>query len=416
MVISTHNKILEQVPGNSSVSQAVSANQSPDVAIFLRWMRDGGAERVIANLANGLAQQGLIVDLVLIQAEGNFLKTLHPNIRVIDLGIENATIGNFWRLPTSFQATSSLFKLVKYLKRYRPPVLLSATHYINEVAILAKHLASVPTRVIVSEHTHLSEEAQHAEQVSAKLAPWAARLLYPLADGIIAVSQGVATDLSRLTGIKSEIIQVIYNPVVSPTLYQQAQADIPHPWFLNKDMPIVVGAGRFVRQKEFPTLIRAFAQVIQQRPARLVLLGDGRDRDNLECLIHELDIAESVWMPGFMSNPYSYLKQADVFVLSSAWEGLPTILIEAIALGTPVVSTNCPSGPAEILNGGEYGTLVTVQDSQAIAQGILKTLRGEKKQIPAEWINEFTLEKASQKYTNMFEIGHKSSAPIRGNT
>ena len=368
----------------------------------------------MANLANGFAQQGLKVDLVLIQAEGNFLKSLHPSIRVIDLGVESVAIAGFLKFPTSLQSTGSLLKLVKYLKRYRPPVLLAATHYINEVAILAKILARVPTRVIVSEHTHLSKEAQRAEQVSAKLAPWAARLVYPWADGIVAVSEGVATDLSRLTGIRPNKIKVIYNPVIFPHLYQQAQLEVPHPWFLQKDIPIVLGAGRFVRQKDFPTLIRAFAQVLQRCPARLVLLGDGRDRIALENLIDELGIAESVWMPGFMENPYPYLKRADVFVLSSAWEGLPTVLIEAIALGTPVVSTNCPSGPAEILNNGKYGTLVPVQDPKAIAQGILDILNGETKQAPQKWIHEFTLESATQRYINrLCETQNLSASRIR---
>jgi glycosyltransferase involved in cell wall biosynthesis len=385
-------------------SDLMPVNQSPDIALFLRWMRDGGAERVIANLANGFAQKGLNVDLVLIQAEGNFLKSLHPNIRVINLDVESAEVSWSWRLPTSFQSTGSLLKLVKYLKRERPPVLLSATHYINEVAILAKRMANVPTRVIVSEHTHLSVEAQQVEQMSAKLAPWTARFLYPWADGIVAVSEGVASNLRQLTGLKPDAIQVIYNPVISAETYQQAQLEVSHPWFLDKEVPIVLGAGRFVRQKDFPTLIRAFAQVRQQRPARLVILGNGRDRDKLESLVNELNIAEHVWMPGFMENPYAYLEKADVFVLSSIWEGLPTVLVEAIALKTPVVSTNCPSGPAEILKGGDYGILTSSGDVSLMAAGILEALENGRRSVPENWIQQFTLNEASKRYASLLDI------------
>lgn len=381
--------------------------QIPDIAIFMRWMRDGGAERTIANLVNGFSKAGLKVDLVLIQAEGDLLDTIAPEVRVIDLDTVAFTGSNRFPLPTSFQSLGSLFKLVHYLNTVQPELLLSATHYINEVALLARILSRVQTRVVVSEHTHLSLEARYVEQLSARLAPWAARILYPWADSIITVSEGVAQDLISTIKLKPKKIKVIYNPVIFPGFYQQSTQDINHPWLQKKDLPIILGAGRFVRQKDFSTLISAFSQVLSHRPARLVLLGDGRDRPMLEDLVQSLGLEDSVWMPGFMINPYAYLKEADVFVLSSLWEGLSNILIEAIALGTPVVATNCPSGPAEILQGGHYGVLAPVSDVDAIAAGILKVLSGYRPAIPDAWIQQFTSEVATQNYIEALGLSPK---------
>lgn len=383
--------------------------QSPDIAVFVRWMRDGGAERTIANLVNGFAEVGLKVDLVLIRAEGDLLETLHPSIRLIDLNTSAFTIGNRWQLSTSFQSLGSLFKLVKYLNTVQPTVLLSATHYINEISLIAKVLSRANTRVFVSEHTHLSLEAQQVEQLSARMAPWAARILYPWAQAVITVSQGVAQDLINTVKLNPQKIRVIYNPAIFPDIHRQSEQEIHHPWFVKKDVPIILGAGRFVRQKDFATLIKAFAQVIAHYPARLVLLGDGRDRHALEALVEELNLGDSVWMPGFMINPYMYLKRADVFVLSSRWEGLSNILIEAIALGAPVVATDCPSGPAEILQQGKYGILAPVGDVDGLATGILKMLGGYRPTIPETWIQQFTSQAATQNYIKA--LGLSSSLP-----
>ncbi|WP_008317306.1 glycosyltransferase [Leptolyngbya sp. PCC 6406] len=379
-------------------------NRNPDVVLFIRWLRGGGAERVIANLANGLAERNLKVDLVLMQAEGEYLETLHSNVRVVNLDTQSASAGRGWRPPTSFQSTGSLLKLVRYLKQYRPPVLLSATHYLNEIALLAKQLAQVPTRVIVTEHTHLSQEFRLTEQISSKLIPWTVRALYRFADEVVAVSQGVAADLDTFSPHRRKPTRVVYNSVVTPDIYRLAEAEVAHPWFQQKDLPIVIGSGRFVRQKDFPTLVRAFAHLRQTIPARLVLLGDGRDHAEILRLVEEFAIADHVWMPGFVSNPYAYMKKADVFALSSAWEGLPTVLIEAIALGVPVVSTDCPSGPAEILKQGRYGRLVPVGDAVTLGDAIASTLQEDSPSVPQDWIREFTPEVAIRKYIDVLGL------------
>jgi glycosyltransferase involved in cell wall biosynthesis len=247
-------------------------------------------------------------------------------------------------------------------------------------------------------------EARRVEQVSSRLAPLTARIFYPWADGIVTVSQGVAKDLAQITGLPLERIRVIYNPVITPELREQTKETTDHPWFAPGEPPVVLGAGRLVEQKDFPTLIRAFAQVRRVRPARLIILGSGREQKRLEALVQDLSIEEDVGWLGFVKNPFAYMAHSAVFVLSSAWEGLPTVLIEAMAAGASVVSTNCESGPAEILDNGKYGSLVAVGNSEAMAEAILNVLSSTSKPVDSCWLDQFTLETATQKYLDMLGI------------
>jgi glycosyltransferase involved in cell wall biosynthesis len=377
------------------------------VAVFLRNLTGGGAERVMLNLAVSMAEAGKKVDLVLIKAEGPYLGQVPDEVRVVDLNTSDLDKGRSFKLPTSFQSTTSIPKLIRYLRQERPAAMLSATHYPNEIAILAKYLARVSTRVVVSEHTNLSSEARRVEQVSSRLAPLMARLFYPWADGIVAVSRGVAEDLSRLTGISTAKMQVIYNPVITPELREKAKEPVEHPWLAPGEPPVVLGIGRFVAQKDFSTLIRAFAKVRGVRPVRLMMLGSGREEKKLKALVGELGIEEDVAWVGFVDNPFACMKQGAVFVLSSAWEGLPTVLIEALAVGIPVVSTDCPSGPVEILDGGKYGELVRVGDVDAMSEAILRVLSGKMKSASSEWLGQFTREAATEKYLEVLGIGDR---------
>ncbi|MCL1475706.1 glycosyltransferase [Argonema antarcticum] len=378
--------------------------EQPRVALFLRNLGGGGAERVMLNLAHGFAKKGLKVDMVLCKAEGSYLPQVLEEVRIVDLNTSEFDKGRTLKLPTSLQSTTSLPKLVLYLRQEQPTALLSATHYPNEIAVLAKYLARVPTRVVVTEHTTLSLEAQSVEQISSRLAPLAARIFYPWADGIVAVSQGVARDLANLTRIPLKRIQVIYNPAIAPESIEKAKEPVDHPWFAPGEPPVVLGIGRFVKQKDFSTLIRAFAKVRQVRQVRLMMLGSGREQKQLEALVHELNINDDVAWIGFVKNPFAYMKQAAVFVLSSAWEGLPTVIIEAMAVGIPVVSTNCESGPAEILDNGKYGDLVPVGDSELMAEAILRVLSGNCKSVDSAWLEQFTGSTAIQKYLDTLSI------------
>jgi len=334
------------------------------IALFLPSLRGGGAERVMVNLARGLSERGLVVDLVLAKAEGPYLSQVPPGVRVVDLGAP--------------RVLASLPGLVRYLRQERPKALLSALDHANVVALWARKLAGVPARVVVSVHNTLSRSTTNARNLRDRLIPRWIRAFYPWAHAVVAVSQGVAEDLVRITGLPKEKVRAIYNPVVTPELFAKAEEPLEHPWFVSGEPPVVLGVGRLTLQKDFTTLIRAFALVRKECPARLMILGEGEDRTKLEALVRELGLVEDVALPGFVENPYKYMKRARVFVLSSKWEGFGNVLVEAMALGTPVVSTDCPSGPSEILEGGKWGRLVSVGDVEALARAIVAGLDEER--------------------------------------
>ena len=363
----------------------------PNLAIFITYLDGGGVERVLVNLAHGFVAEGLSIDLVVVKAEGSFLSLMPPEVRVVNLGAKRLLL--------------SIPGLVQYLQQNKPQALLSAMENINVVALLSRQLAGVSTRVVVSVHNTLSQESRKTTQLTKRVAPYLARWFYPWADAVVTVSQGAAQDLVDL-GLSSECLRVIYNPVVTPELFQKALEPLEHPWFKPSSPPVILAVGRLEAQKDFPTLIRAFAKVRQQRPAKLMILGEGQDRPVLEALVQELGLELDVALPGFVYNPYGYMARAAVFVLSSLFEGLPTVLIEAMAGGTPVVSTDCKSGPAEILEQGKYGQLVPVGNINGMAEAIISTL--EKPQEPVllkQRAAEFSLEKAVSQYLQVLQVG-----------
>jgi glycosyltransferase involved in cell wall biosynthesis len=364
----------------------------PDIAIYLRTIYDCGVDRVMANLAQGFIDQGLRVDLLLNSMGGKLLGQFPGEVRIINL-----------KAP---RLLSGLPKVIQYLRQARPTVLLSSGHYVNEIALWSKALSGTSTKVIVSEHNVLSTNARLSPHE--RWSPLLAKLFYGWADNIVTVSQGVAQDLRQITRLSPSQVQVIYNPIVTLRLAEEAQTLPNHPWFKPGEPPVVLGIGRLEPQKDFPTLLRAFAKVRQSQSARLMILGQGRERRKLETLIQDLDLKDDVTLMGFVENPYAYMARASAFVLSSAWEGLPTVLIEAMALGTPVISTNCESGPEEILAGGEYGVLVPVGDSDTIAAALLNTLSGNTISVEPKWLDQFTLDHATQRYLEIFGIATAS--------
>ena len=360
------------------------------IALFIRSLGGGGgAERVMVNLARGFSQRGHRVDLVLGKAEGPFLKEVPDSVRVVDLQARGglASVPALLRGLRDFSALAPVLAtmgvppalrrlpaLTHYLRREGPTVMLSALPYGNITALLAVRLAGVRTVVVISEHNTLSVSAQNAHRRKKRSLPRLERYFYPRADSIVAVSNGVAEDLAGVTGLPRERITTIYNPVVRPELAELAQAPLGHPWFAPGAPPVLLGAGKLKPQKDFATLLRAFAQVRATRPARLVILGEGNARAKMLGLARVLGVATDVDFPGFVGNPFAYMARASVFVLSSVWEGFGNVLVEALACGCPVVSTECPSGPAEILDGGAYGPLVPVGDDAALARAILSVL------------------------------------------
>jgi glycosyltransferase involved in cell wall biosynthesis len=335
-------------------------------------------------LAEEFLGQGVDTGIVLMQKEGVLSENVPPQARVFDLQAQRAAVG-----PLA---------LARYLRYRCPPVLLSAG-YTNRIALLARTLAVVPTSIVISERNNLTASSSNSrlpDWILNRLSGW----VYPLADQVIAVSQGVAEDVSQTLGLK-ESVEVVYNPVVGPQMLELAEKPVEHSWFLDASIPVILGAGRLVEQKDFSTLLRAFAKVRKTRQARLVILGEGEKRPILEHQARQLGIRDHVWMPGFVSNPMKYMADASVFVLSSRWEGLGNVLIEAMACGVPVVSTDCPSGPAEILEDGSYGRLVPVEDPSELAEGIEAALDGHVDPAPLSALDRFRRDRVAEQYLDI---------------
>lgn len=334
--------------------------QSPDVAIYVPSLRGGGTERVMVTLANGFVDRSLKVDLVLAQAEGPYLPAVDARVRIVDL--------------KSHRVLVSLPGLVRYLRLTRPRSMLAAMHHANVIAILARLMSGVPTHVVVAERSTLSSISMQSINLWRRLVLRLAGLTYRLADGVTAVSNGSADALADVIGLPRERIQVIYNPIDVEQIRARSLEPIDHPWLEPGQPPVILAVGRLAEAKDYPTLIRAFARLRQQRFVRLVILGEGELRAQLETQIQAAGLTEDVALPGFAENPFSWMRRASVFVLSSAWEGLPNVLMQAMACGTSVVSTDCQSGPAEILENGRWGLLVPVGDDAALASAMAEAL------------------------------------------
>jgi glycosyltransferase involved in cell wall biosynthesis len=278
-----------------------------------------------------------------------------------------------WRPPGAFRMLPSL---VRYLRREQPAALISAFPFENLLAIAAKRLAGAATKVVVTERNTTTRSTRLGVKWKRRYLPALVRRQYPMADAIVAVSDGVADELAHQTGLPREQIVTVHNAVVSEAVLAKAAEPVPHPWFAPGAPPVVLGVGRLTEQKDFPTLVRAFARVRARREARLVIVGAGKPEAKAELLrlAGELGCAGDVSLPGFTHNPFCYMAGAGVFVLSSLHEGLPGVLIQALACGCPVVSTDCPSGPAEILEGGRHGPLVAMGNDRAMAAAILAAL------------------------------------------
>lgn len=332
------------------------------------------------NLLQGLsAEPNVRVDLLLVVARRGTPPVIPwPNVRVINLGVRHSQMA----IPA----------LIRYLRSERPDVLMVAKDRAIRTAILAHALAGVNTRLVGQLHMNMQGFLKSKSFLTRwmRLAPM--RWLFPSLDKIIGVSQGVVEDTLEITGMPRERVIAIRNPVITPELDIMAKAEVSHPWFQD-EIPIVLGAGRLTPEKDFPTLIRAFATLRAQRPARLVILGEGPLEWSLRELTRTLGVEADVDFPGFTENPFAYMQRASLFVMSSAWEGSGNVLVEALALGTPSVSTDCPFGPRETLADGRYGALVPVGDDAALAKAMAATLENP---LPAETLKSGVRE---------FEIG-----------
>lgn len=327
----------------------------PRLAIFLRDLAGGGAERVMMTLAEGFADRNVTVDLLLVEKSGPYLDELSNRINIIDLGRR--------RLLTSFP------DLIKYLVTSKPDALLSALEDSNLIAILSCLFSRIPVRLVVTVHNHISIESLRSPSIKRKVAPFLIRCLYRFADRVIAVSEGVKKDIIDI-GVPGTLVSTIYNPILTSDLRSQLQQRAPHPWLCTEDTPVLIGVGRLHPQKNFPLLIRAFHEARKSRPMKLIILGEGPERIKLEQLIEQLDIREHVLLPGFVRNPVAWIHYASIMILTSSWEGFGNVLVEAMAAGTQIISTRCKSGPEEVLGNGKYGRLVPVGDLMSLVKAI----------------------------------------------
>lgn len=355
------------------------------ISILLTDLRGGGAERVAVNLANSFIKRGYAVDIVMLDANGELLSNLHPSIRVVDLKIKRIR----WALPA----------LLRYLRQARPTALLAFIWPLTVIALWARMISRVRTRLVVVEHTTWSR----SELLKLWSVGWQIRTsmhcFFPTADGIVAVSQGAADDLSGFASLNRSAITVIYNPVVddgpAPFIVPPAE---PMGWCVGAHNR-VLAVGTLKDIKDYGTLLNAFATLRQQVDARLLILGEGECRAALEAQARSLGISDSVFMPGFVKDTTPYYRHADLHVLSSTGEGFGNVIVEALAEGTPVVSTDCPSGPREILRGGQFGRLVPVGDVGALAAAMQASLSSthDRAALMAR-AQDFSIDKAVDQY------------------
>lgn len=348
----------------------LSKRNARRVALFLPSLAGGGGQRVMLEIARHLVRHGFSVDVVVTRRGGALWESVPEHVRLINL--------QSWKTPMC------LPKLVHYIRREHPAVFLSALDLGNLTALLAKRFFVKRLRLIVAQHCHFTATYKASGfmwRMALRFMIW----VLPAADTIVAVSSDTAKDLQgRLPRTAAGQVHPIPNPVVTPVLLEQARLPVEHSWFGDPGTPVVLTAGRlFIRQKDQPTLLNAFAEILKSRPAKLIVLGEGPDKARLTDLARQLGIHRSVDFVGFQTNPFAFMARAQVFVLSSAFEGLPTVLIEAMACGVPVVATDCPSGPREILEGGKWGRLVPVGDWRSLARSILETLDNP---VPAEYL------------------------------
>jgi glycosyltransferase involved in cell wall biosynthesis len=376
------------------------------------------------NLVGAFLARGRDVDLVLCRATGAYLDSIPDELAMVEL---EATAGIPARIKAALSVVhdldvaakpvllarkiapeiARLHALRRYIRNRRPDVILSAITYANLIAIWAGKTRGIETPVVVSERIALSAHCltpANQRRWRWRYLPELVNRFYPFADAVVSVSEQVAEDLSVAAGLDRRHVATIYNPVVDDALRRRAQEPLEHEWFAPGAIPVILGAGRLAEQKDFSTLIRAFARLREGREARLVILGEGKQRYALEGLAGELGVRDDVLLPGFVENPFWYMARASVFALSSRYEGLPGVLIQALACGCPVISTNCPGGSAVILANGKYGPLVDVGDVAAMAGAIESQLDNPTaRDLLLGRAEDFSVERAADRYLELLD-------------
>jgi glycosyltransferase involved in cell wall biosynthesis len=306
------------------------------------------------------ARRGYTTDILKIRDHGPYVSAPPEGVRLIE-----------------FQAAhvaTALPELVRYLRKQPPRAMLCDKDKVNRAALLARWLTGAPTRVAIRMGTTLSVDLADRGGWDKLVQTWSSRYLYRYADAIITPSEGAARDLEALARLPSGSVRSLPNPVISSQMVELANEPVDHPWLVHKPCPVIIAVGELGGRKDFETLLKAFAKLKSSTAAKLMILGRGKRRERLQALARALGIDEDVDLLGFVENPYRYMARADVFALSSRWEGFGIVLIEAMSLGVPCVATDCPSGPREALDQGRLGKLVPVGDDDALASALAATL------------------------------------------
>ncbi len=362
--------------------------KSKRICFVIAAFSDGGVSRVVSNLANEFIDRGIDVDVVALVPNYYTSKRQYASeVNLISLGGPRIL---------------SFILLWRYFMQNRDyDAIISAIDFVNVHTMLASKMARVRSKVIVTTHTNLSEEKR---QISSKILKVVYRLassLYPLAENVCAVSSGVATSMHEELGLRGVDIQVIYNPIVHKEMLKTVP-DRPHLWYSEK-IPVIIGCGRLTKQKNFKQLINAFSKLTQHQKVRLILLGDGQLKDELVQQVEVLGLSEYVYFAGNVVNPLDYFYYSRMLVVSSLWEGFGNIIVEALSMGCPVVSTDCPSGPSEILENGKWGRLVETNNEAALYQAMLEELSDQQvsKSFLQKRASDFTVNDIAEKYLSL---------------
>lgn len=362
------------------------------ISLFITNLNIGGAEKVLINIANELVSRGYEVDVILINAEGELIHHLDAQVKIVDFKLLNIR--------------PSILKLTRYLKCQNPDVLIAFMWPLTIVAVLANFFAGKykKTKIIVTEHCSWSTmpKKNYIFQSVMKLS---IRLIYPFANNLVTVSDGAKQDLIEFCKLNTSKVKIttIYNPVIGARLCINDSTPIFPDW-LDGQHKKILAVGNLKEIKDYITLIKAFKIVTYSKKVKLVILGEGECRLQLERLIKDLKLEKSCFLIGQVNNPEAFYKHADVFVLSSVGEGLPTVIIEALSHGLPIVSTDCRNGPREILADGMYGSLVPVRDVEQIAFAIINSLSvyRDKNSLIAR-ARDFSISKAVDEYLFLLE-------------
>ncbi|GEL08359.1 glycosyltransferase [Salisediminibacterium halotolerans] len=361
------------------------------IVFFIYEMGAGGAARTLLNIMNNLNRDEYEPMVVTLNVNGSYEHLIDSDIPLI-------------KLPTK-RLSRTVFKLAKLIRKHDVDIVFSTIHRVNAIATIAKLLSFSKAKNIVREADNLGG----TWKVDITLPIYG--IVYRFSDQVVSLSQGVKNNLAKKYKLKPKDIEVVYNPVDVAAIQTLAAENLPddHYEIYETEEKVIITAGRLVEQKDHATLLRAFAAVKKELPARLVILGEGHLQAELEEQAREFGVDKSVHFIGFQHNPYNYFARADLFVLSSKHEGFSHVLAESLAAGTPVVSANCKSGPAEVLADGKYGYLCPVGDDQQMAAAMIKQLKKtdteQQKDISAgvTRANQFRADKIVKEYEQVFQ-------------